>query len=212
MSHSRKILSQAGTSLADVYDVEGSVVGLENLDVSDIKGVHDLGPQIHSERLIVFGLIANTGNVLQSANFNVELGAFPDSINRVLSVFVISDTATAMRFCTVSITDPDTDADHPIWCWSSVDDVESFVRIDVGAGVATQFAMRPLSQVAGGLPTMIGRTGATEAMPTLNFRGETLAFGGGNMVARAFIQIMRPDPGAPAPGHPSSHGLPIPSW
>jgi len=211
VSHSRKILSQAGTSLADVYDVEGSVVGLENLDVSDIKGVHDLGPQIHSERLLVFSLLADSTAINQSTAFDIELGAFPDSINRVLSVFVLADVTGGFSFCSVAIRDSGSLVDHIIWAWDSVDDLESQVRWAEPA-VGTHIALRPTALVAGGLPTIIARTGASRTMPSLFFRGQTLAFGAGTVRARAQIQVARPDRGAPAPGAPSSHGLPIPSW
>jgi len=214
MSHSRKILSQAGTALADIYDVEGSVVGLENLDVGDIKGVHDLGPTIHSERLNVFGLIADSGATAQNASFNVELGAFPDSVNRVLSVAVAVDTAARLGNCSVHVHDTATGGgDMPIWIWDSVlDGIANLRIVRPGIAVATLVALVPVSLVAGGLPTILARTGAASQMPSLFFRGATLGFGAGNVTARAFIQVARPDRGAPGAGEPSSHGLPIPSW
>jgi len=211
MSHSRKILSQAGVSLADVYDVEGSVVGLENLDVSDIKGVHDLGPQIHSERLQVFNLIADSTAVAQNVTWNIELGAFPDSINRLLSVFVMADTAARTAHCAISIRDPLSLIDHVIWAWQSVVDIEANL-LWAAPTVGTQVGLRVLAGPRGDVPTLIARTGASAAMPTLFFRGLSLGFGAGTVRVRALIQIARPDEGNPAPGAPSSHGLPIPSW
>ena len=213
MSHSRKILSQAGVSLADVYDVEGSVVGLENLDVSDIKGVHDLGPQIHSERLIVFNLIADSTALAQNVDWDVELAGFPDSINRLLSISVVVDVGARVNLCSLAIREPDTLADHLIWIWDSSDDLETNVRwSNTGGTVANILALRPITNVLGGAPTMIGRTGTTQAMPSLFFRGRTLGFGAGTVQAQCLIQVMRPDVGNPAPGAPSSHGLPLPSW
>ena len=209
MTHSRKILSQAGTSLADVYDVEGSVVGLEELDVAEIKGVHDLGPTIHSERLRTFLLRADTTLINQSTVWNVTLGALPDSINRLLSIAVIADTAAVIDHCQVSIGDPDSGLDHVIWAWDNLVDAEITLR----EFAATVFLLRPVSQLAGGAPNLLSRTGAGGgAMPNLIFRGITLAFGAGTVRAQAMIQVCRPDRGAPSPGEPSSFGLPIPGW
>lgn len=212
MGHARKILSQAGTSLADVYDIEGSIAGLEELDVRDIKGVHDLGPQIHSERLLVFNLQIDGTAVLQSVNWGIFLGSFPDSINRVLSATVIADTAARVDFCSILIEDTVNDREHLIWAWDSADDVESRVRWNPGTGATTETVLRPSSNIAGGLPTLIARTGGSSAMPNLVFRGRSLAFGAGTVQALALIQVARPDRGAPSAGDPSSHGLPIPSW
>lgn len=212
MSHSRKILSQAGVSLADVYDIEGSVVGLEELDVTGIKGVHDLGPQIHSERLNVFGLTADSTALAQDTNWDVELGAFPDSINRILSITAVADVSGRVNHCVVSINDPQSNADHPIWIWDNTDDASSQMRWNDGGGVATVFALRPIQNLLGGAPTLLARTGASAAMPSLFFRGRTASFGAGTVQVQALIQVIRPDAGAPPPGAPSSHGLPIPSW
>lgn len=211
MAHSRKILSQAGTSLADVYDVEGSVVGLEELDVANIQGVHELGHQIHAERLLVFGLIANTGALAQSTAWDVSLSAFPDSINRLLSISAVSSFAGRVNDCSVHIGDPLTGVDHGIWLWDSVNDVEGTVRRGSPA-VAAAVSLRPLSHVAGGLPTLLARTGTSGRMPNLIFRGSTSAFGAGTVTVQALMQVIRPDRGAPGAGEPSSHGLPIPSW
>jgi len=211
VSHSRKILSQAGVSLADVYDIEGSVVGLEELDVENIKGVHELGAQIHSERLLVFGLDANSGLVAQSTNWSISLGGFPDSINRILSICFIADTAARVDFCNLNILDGGSLQGHPIAAWDSNVDVEQQVRW-LNPTIATETLLMPTRQIAGGLPTILARTGASEVMPTLEFRGRTLGFGAGTVRTRALIQVARPDRGNPAPGEPSSHGLPIPSW
>jgi len=206
----QKVQGQAGISLADVYDVVGSIAGVEEIDVRSIKGVHDLGPQIHSERLNAFQLIADTGNVNQSTAWNVELGGFPDSINRLLSISVLTDTVARADFASIAIVDPDSGIDHIIWAWDSANDVESSVRW-ASPTVGTNFLLVSTRQILG-VPTLIARTGAAWRMPTLNFRGSSAAFGAGTVRLRALMQIIRPDPGNPAPGHPSSFGLPIPGW
>jgi len=212
VTHSRKILSQAGVSLADIYDVEGSIVGLEELDVTDIKGVHELGGTIHSERLVVFHLIADSTAISQSSNWEVSLGGFPDSINRVLSIFVIADGSAEVQNCSIAIRDPLSGIDHIIWAWDVLDDIEKRVRWDDGGGTGADTALVPLGTAFGGAPNIIARTGAQASMPTLVFHGATQAFGAGDVTTKALISVCRPDHGNPAPGEPSSHGLPIPGW
>jgi len=209
--HTKKVLSQAGTSLADVYDVEGSIAGIDALDIEDIKGVHDLGPQIHSERLLVFQVLADAGATNQNTAWNIVLGAFPDSINRLLSIAVVVDVAGRMQNASIHINDPDTLIDHPIWAWDVADDVESELR---WAGPVLQPGarlLRPTNDLLGGAPTLIAR-GQNGQMPTIVFRGISSAFGAGTVQPQASIQIIRPNTGNPAAGEPSSHGLPIPSW
>lgn len=211
MTDSRRILSQAGTSLADVYDVEGSVVGLEALDVSDVKAVHELGGQIHSERLLVFGLQIGSTALAQNLTWDVELSVFPDSINRILSIAVIADVGSRIDNCSVHIRDSLTLRDIPIWMWDSVNDLEGAVRWSAPA-VAAHVALRPVINLPGGAPCLLARTGTSRRMPTLFFRGLTSGFGAGTVLALALVNVARPDDAVPAPGNPSSHGLPIPSW
>lgn len=208
----RQVLSQAGTSLADVYDVKGSVAGIERLDVAEIKGVHDLGPQIHSERLISFFLIASSGAVAQSTAWNVTLGGFPDSINRLMAIYVLANNSARVDACTVSLNNASSGIDQVLWEWDSADDLESRTRWNDGAAVGTFTGLRPIINVPGGLPNLITRVDDERLMPTLVFRGLTLGFGAGDVTTRALIQIARPNSGAPPAGAPSSHGLPIPSW
>jgi len=208
-----KVLSQAGVSLADVYDVEGSIAGVDSLDVTEVKAVHSLGPQIHSERLQVFNLVANTGGVLQNTNFETLFDIFPDSINRLLSALVVADTAARTDFCSIAIRDPQDNRDHLIWVWDDNDDISAQARFRVSGGaVATFEALRPIVGVPGGLPTIIGRTGLVSTMPTLVFGGRTTGFGAGTVTLRGLLQVARPNTIAPLPGEPSSHGLPIPGW
>ena len=43
-----KILSQAGISLADLYNVEGSIAGIEQLDTRELPIVHEMSGTIFS--------------------------------------------------------------------------------------------------------------------------------------------------------------------
>jgi len=211
VSHSRKILSQAGVSLADVYEIEGSVVGLENLDVGDIQGVHDLGPQIQSERLRTFYVTLATGDILQNIAFEVIAGGIPDSVNRILGVQVIFENAGRLDFASLSISDSVTGNEIPIWVWDKNDDPERRMRWSIsGAAVVQDIQCQPLGPSL--LPYLITRHGDSGLMPNLIFRGQADGFGAGNMNARCVVALCRPNTGNPGAGEPSSHGLPIPGW
>jgi len=210
MSHSRKILGQAGRSLADVYDVEGSVVGLENLDVGDIKGVHELGAQIHSERLQSFLVLASSTALGQSTAWGITTGGFPDSINRLLGVTLIADAAGRVGQASIAIQEQGNSREIPIAVWATANDREQLMNWSFdGAAVAL---VVHLSTLVTHVPQLLTRLGTSRQMPQLIFRGNTAAFGAGTVTTRALYHLARPSTGNPAAGEPSSHGLPIPGW
>lgn len=212
MVHNPKILSQAGTSLADVYDVEGSIAGLEELDVAEVKAVHDLGPQIHSERTLATIARGTTGAIAQNISFDFTVGAFSDVATRIFGLAVIADTAANVSRVCVSIRNPSNGREMPIWTWDSADDREQFIRwSDDGGAVAT---VVHLSTLVTHLPTMNTRIGLGRSMGEFVCRGQTLGFGAGTVEIFLLIHFARPalTEGITPPGEPSSHGLPIPSW
>jgi len=212
MGHTRKILAQAGASLADVYQIEGSVVGLEDLDVEDIKGVHDLGPQIQSERLRAFITVIDSTAILQTITFGVGTADFPDCVNRVVSCAVVVDDASRLSHCSVCIKEGSTGIEYPIFVWDDGDDESSPYIWDDGGGSAPLTILRPIHQMNNAVPCIVSRAGDAGDMPNMIFRGLSTTFGAGTVRARAILQIIRPATRFPTPGEPSSHGLPIPSW
>ena len=78
-----KILAQAGISLADVYDVEGSIAGTDELLSEDVSLVHEMGGHMMSERCRSFVVTLATGDQIQNANFAATGGLIPDSPNRI---------------------------------------------------------------------------------------------------------------------------------
>lgn len=212
MSHSRKILSQAGTSLADVYDIEGSVVGLEALDVEEVKAVHDLGPQIHSERLRSVVVLMSSTAVGQNTGWDIGTGQLPDSVNRIIGTTVIPLTAARVANAQLSIRNFDTGRETPIWNWDTGNDIESPIRwSNEGAGAIAVNVLRTVGAYWQ-LPTLCTRMEDQSSMPNLIFRGLTSGFGAGTVEVLALITLCRPDRATPMPGDPRSHGLPIPSW
>lgn len=208
MAHSNKILSQAGISLADVYDIEGSVAGLEELDVSEVKGVHELGGTIFSERLQGAIDRRTTGAIAQNTDWDIILTALGNIPTRILGVLVFTDDSARIGHATVSVRNPTEGRELPIFVWDSAEGVITIRMEDDGAGVANHVAL-----ANGGslnitkLPSMLIGTELPVTVDEMAFRGRTSAFGAGTvtitaLIYRAFTQI----------GGISSYGLPVPSW
>lgn len=207
-----KVLAQTGVSLADVYDIQGSIVGTDELLGGEVHLSHEMGGTIFSERIQTFIVAISSGAILQSASFDATFGAIPDCPNRVLAVTVIVDTASRLNNCTLSVFIDDASGEYPIFNWAIAHDQQKNCRIDLGAAAPADLTM--LVPIAGVnlLPALLTRVGIADQMPTLRFRGTTDAFGAGDVTATCLVTLARATPGSPAPGEPSSHGLPIPSW
>jgi len=206
-----KILSQSGTSLADTYDIEGSIAGVENLESRDVSLVDEMGQRVFSERVQSFIISMSSTAILQSVSFDINAGAFPDSPNRILGVQVIADTIGRVNLCQVSVAGPPSDpGEFPLFVWDTADDVESNIRYSLAGAAAGSDGYLVPSNVF--TPFLMTRMGAAAEMGSLQMRGQSSAFGAGTVTIRAFVMIARANPGNPAPGAPSSHGLPLPSW
>ena len=206
------ILSQSGISLADVYDIEGSIAGVDRLLTEEVQLVHEMGSTILSERLQSFLLRISSGANQQNTTWSVSSGEMPDCVNRILgvSVFIPIANATDISFCSVSIQNGRIDREIPFYTFSlPVDDEVVVLWNDDGAGNASFMQLR--SQVTH-TPQLITRLGLGEAMPVIRFNGNTTAFGAGTVTAIAIVHVCRPNPETPAAGQPSSHGLPLPGW
>ena len=208
-----KVLAQAGISLADVYDVEGSIAGTEQLISEEVSLVHDMGGQIFSERLQSFIINLDSGNVAQSTANTQTAGAIPDSPNRILGVTLIVNLAARLSNVNISLLDPGAPGNEfPIWSWDETADLEIPIQHDLaGAGVAAMFLLRPQG-INNNVPTLVTRMGISNALPEFHMHLITNAFGAGSVRTEAYIYLARANEGNPPAGSPSSHGLPLPSW
>jgi len=209
-----KILSRSGAALADIYDVEGSIAGIDNLDSREVHLTHEMGAEIHSERLQSFIIVISSGAINQSSNWNVT-ATFPDSINRVLGIYVSTDVAARISHCNVALVSDNTGVVNgfPLWAWdgvATVPDVEYLTRLTRSGTVGNHLALAPRPALYP-FQQIITRD-STGTMPLLAFTGLTPAFGAGTITATALILVARPDANQPGPGAGASHGLPIPSW
>jgi len=201
-----KVLSQAGTSLADVYEVEGSIIGVEEIQSREVFLTHDMGSTISSERLIGFIERVDTGALAQATGFDVTLVA-PIGIYRVMAIEVHADTTARTDRVQVSLRDPTTGREQPIFIWDTNNDVTSVIRmVDDGAAAANLFSLlqtRP--QVMPVLGIGVGQR--LRVGEEIVFRGSTTGFGAGDVTITALIYVA-----TTVVAGVGSRGLPIPGW
>lgn len=203
-----KILSQAGNSLADIYEVVGSIAGIEQLETRELPIVHELGGTVFSERFSQDIRRAQTAALAQNTAWDVVITALGDNAIRVFGLAVHTSVTARVAFCSVSVNREVNGREVPIWIWDATPDIEINVRYsDNGAAAATTIFLRPV-QLLEGLPNLM--TG--EEQPAHNnriaFRGVTSGFGAGTVIVTmdvltGFGQIQ---------GGLTGRGLPFPSW
>lgn len=204
---SPKVLSQAGISLADIYDIQGSIAGVDQLLATDVALFHEMGATIFSERLIGEINRQETGDILQNATWNLTVLVPPAGIYRVLAVQVLADAAAKVSIAQVSLRSLGTTREIPIFVWDQANDISSGIRIvDDGAATATMQALIQTSPVA--MPNLgVGRGQAASVGDQIVFRGLMLGFGGGTAEAVALVYLASSRTTAI-----SSIGVPIPAW
>jgi len=207
-----KVLSQSGDSLADLYDVVGSIAGIDQLITEELPIVHELGATIQSERFSLAMRNMSSGAILQSVDFDTVINDLPAGVTRVLGVFVTTNTAGRTAHVTVSLRDGDDDDELPIFSWSAGQgDLEYVARLAVdGGAVANVLLLRPLQNMPN-LPSFLTSAGqpTNQRVAEIAFRGTSTAFGAGTVTARAVVLIAHTHFGSP---HLSNRGILIPSW
>lgn len=207
-----KIQSQSGVSLADTYQVEGSIVGVENLEAKDVHLFDEMGGRVFSERLQTNLSRLNPGALAQNITWAIPF-PLPDAPNRVLGCAMVIDTTARITHASLGIATLAGGREMPIWSWDIANDVEQAITISIdGAAVGVEILLLPGFS---NIPNMITRCSGnaeTDLMGQLIFRGLTAGFGAGTVLPLMFVQLGRATRRLPDPGSPSSHGLPIPSW
>ena len=216
-----KVQAQAGKSLADVYAVEGSIVGVEELVTQDVTLSHEMGGEIHSERLTCNQVRISSGDIAASTDFNVGVNPSgtgvapyytPDVTNRILGVFlaVVAADVNHFEYVALSLRDLNSSREMPIYTWDDSDDDQTRVLWnDDGAGSAEHYQLRSRGLY---IQTLATRMGDEQVMCQIMCRGRTKAFGGGTAEVIALVQCLRPARVQITAGQPRSHGLPLPSW
>lgn len=201
-----KVQAQAGSSLADIYDVKGSIAGIENLETRDLPIVHEMGATVFSERLSGNHRRQVTASLAQSTAFDSVLADFGQgNAQRILGVTVLADFSARVDRVMVAIQDPIAEREVPIFVWDTANDATSVIRIvDNGAAAADMAYFIPNPLI---LPNMLLGPGQPDQMPNIVLRGQTSAFGAGAVVLTLLIYHVFAELGGV-----SSHGLPVPSW
>jgi len=204
-----KVLAQAGSSLADVYDVEGSVAGVETLESRDVSLVHEMGATIFSERFgeILFQL--STGALAQSVAWNINITLEP-TINRILHYAVVADVTARTNKMQLSISDIGSNGlistDCPFWSWETGvgTDIDKAINHMLNGSIVSKRIFTSLSPPG---PTLASGTAQRNVVNQLAFRGQALPFGAGTVTLTALVLV-----GQLITRGVSSKGLPLPGW
>jgi len=203
-----KILSKAGASLADMYDIEGSIAGIDQLETRELPIVHEMGATVLSERLTTRVFRIPTGAINQSTDFNVELTTLPETPARLLGVQVITDVATRVESAAVLGTDPRLSQDFPLWAFDTTLAQAEAVTLE-DAGVSADFFLLVPRTGLNIFPAFVGGREQQDPMvSSVTLTGRSTAFGAGtvSVIALMLLAFPRRD------GSVSSKGVPIPSW
>jgi len=210
-----KVLGKVGDSLADVYDVEGSIAGVANLDSDNVGLVHEMGAAIFSERLSgrIFRMLID--DVLQSVVIGASFQDMPETAFRMTGFQVLVESGLVARITrlTASLIELDgggiATQDIPFWSWDTVLGTSETVRIrDVGVNANFELLI-PAPNNPPQLPQTLTGLLQPERVNGITVKGLTAAFGAGDVDIICLAHILVANPVASGI---SSKGLPIPSW
>lgn len=199
-----KILSKSGDSLADVYDVQGSIAGIDDLLSKDVNLVHEMGATIFSERLSARVVNLTTGAIAQSTDIETSF-VFAET-TRLLGIQIASEDASRLAVIQASITSPEnvTNNDIPIFVWDATDGTRT-IDILIGGVTESLDLLLPANVVP--VPNLMVGAGSLLPSNIISLRGTTTAFGAGTVITRMILYVAF----ARSAGL-SSRGLPIPAW
>jgi len=205
--HPSKILGQAGKSLPDVYDVEGSQVEVNQLEVDTIKAVHEMGSTIFSER--VGGQLhrLDSGTKSENETWDIVRSDTASSIFRIWGAVIIA-SGVRVTLAQISLHDPVLGREIPLSVFDSAVDSDRLIRTLDDGGAIASFALLQSNTAIGNMPSMgFGPDQAPLSTGNLAFRGLTSGFGAGTVDVTALVYI----------GHTQQigltpYGVPIPGW
>ncbi len=200
-----KILSRSGASLADIYDVEGSIAGIDQLNSRELNIFHEMGGTVMSERLGGQILRTTTGALPQTVPWDLAITGISPTIVRVLGAMVFTDDVSRLNHVTLSLHSVEDDRDIPIWIWDANEESVSGRLADGGAAATVTFLASPLNTQ--GFPSMMFGADQSRDIEEIAFRGTPSTFGAGTVEVTALIYIA-----LARNTSISSYGLPIPGW
>lgn len=198
-----KILSKSGESLADVYDIKGSIAGIDDLISEEVHLTHEMGATIFSERMAGRIVEIPTGDILKDIQFNINFSF--SQVTRILGIAVLTDDATRLVRVQVSVTSPPalSNTDVPFFLWDSTGSSVT-AEVLVSGSILVRSA---LTSVVPFVPNLLMGQQSARPISTITLRGLTLNFGAGTVNISALVYVAFPELGGV-----SSRGLPIPGW
>lgn len=201
-----KVLSQSGISLADTYDVEGSIAGIDRLLSEEVLLFHEMGGTLFSERFSTTVRRRSTGAIAQNITIGQIVSDLPSPYYRIFGFTVFNaNNDSAARLTQLSIYGRDALANREtvLWRWNGAVVDETF---NVEGAVSTVEILVPDVAFTVAPQLMAGIT-QPQSVSAIVIRGLTAGFGAGTVEIVTLMHI-----GFVAIGGLSSEGLPIPSW
>jgi len=203
-----KVLSRSGDSLADVYDVEGSIAGIEELTPREVRLVHEMGGTIFSERLSSQVRRDVTAALAQDTTVDIVLTDLPAGMTRILSTMVLNaGTTTVARLASLQISARDNVNGREVILWAWDGTVQTERIIDNGGAAGDHEILGRDLAISSPHPSMLVGNGQPQSVSELTIRGITTSFGAGDITLTILNHILFSE----VTGI-SSRGLPIPSW
>lgn len=201
-----KVLSQSGNSLADIYDAQGSIAGIDQLETTELPIVHEMGATIFSERVSGFILRATTGNINQDTDWDVIVTDAPTVPTRVLGVQLFANDGARVLRSMVALRFEGAEREFPLYAWDSNESIIQTRMQDDGGTVAV-FDLLVTNLNFGQGPSMLIGSQQPQSVGDIAFRGRTTGFGAGTVFIVALLYLS-----FSAVTGLSSRGLPIPGW
>lgn len=201
-----KIQAQAGDSLADIYDVKGSIAGIDELMSREIFLTHEMGAAVFAERFSVTLHRMTSGAIAQSVNFDVVDDTLAEEPTRIVGACVFSDAGARVSRAALFVRDSGASRELPVWIYDGTNMVPT--RMEDNAGGVGLFDVLLAAQPQTMVPQFAGGRGQLRRVSALAFRGASTAFGAGTVIVNVLTMLAW----ANIVGGVSSRGLPIPSW
>lgn len=205
-----KILSQSGSSLADVYDVQGSIAGIDQLESREVSLVHEMGGTLESERMGCRMFRVSTGDILQTITTEIVFAQVSEHMGKIIGASIWCDTVARVANASLLLIDDTvggTLQELPIFAWDSVTGGSTRTQIEDAGTVATFDLLNP--HATGMLPnTIVTGAGQPRTVSRVAFRSLSTTFGAGTVEIIACFLVATPSFFAGI----NSRGLPIPSW
>jgi len=203
-----KVQSRVGRSLADLYDVEGSIVGIEDLLSGDVNVVHDMAWTAAAEQRTSAIRRAAT-SFAQSTDVTVEIAGLPLDNFVLQGLAVITDDESRLVNATVVARNIARTQDYPLWVWderNTPDDAP--VRLEDNNVTANFDFLIPVPGAVSPPMAMHGRNQPDRGgILELRLLARSTAFGAGTVSVTLLAMISLVNPGGL---NNSAYGLPVP--